>query len=262
MKAAALVVAIVCFLGCIAAAWLHANPAVLGGLAAIAFFGIAVWAGGTAVDLRGPDDDTEPRYRNGPSHPAPLPPDAIPRKRIFGKLWGATLAALSLVGIVPVISLARRPSAKGTAWSRGARVVTADNKPLKPGDLDVGGVETVFPENMTGAPESATMLIRLPDGAVQLPPDRAGWTPGGNVAYSKICTHAGCPVALYRHASRELYCPCHQSVFDVASLAKPKSGPATRALPQLGLDVDREGFLIARGDFVDPVGPDEWSRPI
>ena len=82
----------------------------------------------------------------------------------------------------------------------------------------------------------------------------------GNVAYSKICTHAGCPVAIYRQTSYELYCPCHQSVFDVLDGARPVSGPATRALPQLGLDVDRNGYLVARGDFDAPVGPDSWWR--
>jgi ubiquinol-cytochrome c reductase iron-sulfur subunit len=113
-----------------------------------------------------------------------------------------------------------------------------------------------------GAPESATLLIRLPSDVLRVQSGRTGWAPDGNVAYSKICTHAGCPVAIYRHASYELYCPCHQSAFDVLDAAKPVSGPATRALPQLALDVDAEGYLIARGDYTEPVGPDSWDRTL
>jgi ubiquinol-cytochrome c reductase iron-sulfur subunit len=125
----------------------------------------------------------------------------------------------------------------------------------------IGGIETVFPAGRVGDPMSATVLLKLQDGLVRPQPGREGWTPGGNVAYSKICTHAGCPVAIYRSASYQLYCPCHQSVFDVLDAAKPVAGPATRALPQLALDVDAEGYLIARGDFSGPVGPDQWDRP-
>jgi len=112
------------------------------------------------------------------------------------------------------------------------------------------------------APESATLLIRLPDNATEPDPARRDWVRGGNIAYSKICTHAGCPVAIYRERSLELYCPCHQSIFDVVHGGTPVSGPATRALPQLALDVDADGYLIARGDFSEPVGPDRWDRAV
>jgi ubiquinol-cytochrome c reductase iron-sulfur subunit len=120
----------------------------------------------------------------------------------------------------------------------------------------------VFPAGHIGAPDAATMLIKLPPDVVRVAPGRAGWTPGGNVAYSKVCTHAGCPVAIYRRKSYQLYCPCHQSVFDVLDAARPIGGPATRALPQLALDVDQDGYLVARGDFSEPIGPDSWDRPL
>jgi ubiquinol-cytochrome c reductase iron-sulfur subunit len=106
------------------------------------------------------------------------------------------------------------------------------------------------------------MLIRLPPDVLRVAPGRAGWAPDGYVAYSKICTHAGCPVAIYRQQSYQLYCPCHQSVFDVLDAAQPVAGPATRALPQLALDVDAHGYLVARGDYDEPVGPDSWWRTI
>ncbi len=86
------------------------------------------------------------------------------------------------------------------------------------------------------------------------------WTIDGLVAYSKVCTHAGCPVGLYQSESSLLLCPCHQSTFDVLNGAEPTFGPATRALPQLPIAVDEEGFVIATADYSEPVGPGFWNR--
>jgi ubiquinol-cytochrome c reductase iron-sulfur subunit len=88
---------------------------------------------------------------------------------------------------------------------------------------------------------------------------RSDWAPEGCLAYSKICTHAGCPVGLYRAEAGELLCPCHQSTFDVYTGAVPVFGPAARPLPQLPLDVNEEGYLVAQGDFSAPVGPSFWN---
>lgn len=260
MSAVALIVAIAAALACTAAAALGLNPALVGGLAALSAAGVAIAAGAAAVDLRASAELTEPRHARGPSAPEKLPADAIARRGVFGRLWWLAFASFAVMGVVPLVSLGRKPRRTRTAWSPGARLVTPDGNPLRADDLVVGAVETVFPQGRTDAPESAVLLLRVRDDAMRLPPARADWVRQGNVAFSKICTHAGCPVALYRHATQELYCPCHQSVFDVPSGAQPKSGPATRALPQLALDVDNEGYLIARGDFTDPVGPDEWWR--
>jgi ubiquinol-cytochrome c reductase iron-sulfur subunit len=171
------------------------------------------------------------------------------------------MGAFLLLAVVPFLALARRGSTPGTAWKAGSRLVNPDGKPMRVDDVAVGGIETVFPEGKVDAPEAATLLIRLPPNTADMDPARHDWVQQGNIAYSKICTHAGCPVAIYRKFALELYCPCHQSVFNVVDSGKPTSGPATRALPQLALDVDAHGYLIARGDFTDPVGPDSWSRP-
>ena len=104
------------------------------------------------------------------------------------------------------------------------------------------------------------MLVRVEENALRMPSDRAGWTPQGFVAYSKICTHAGGPVALYREGPQQLMCPCHQSTFDATRGALVTFGPATRALPQLPMTVDAEGYLVARHDFTEPVGPSFWER--
>ena len=262
MTRAGLVVAIVFAIGATVAAAFHAGPSILGWCAAVACLGVTLAAAAAARDLRAPDDLREPRHDPGPTQDVPLPPDMVNRSGAFERLWGVAIAAFAVLGIAPFIALARRPAPTGTAWTRGARVVTADGTAVRTDTLVEGAVTTVFPAERVGAPESATLLIRLPGDVLRTQPGRDGWAPAGNVAYSKICTHAGCPVAIYRSQSYQLYCPCHQSVFDVLDAARPLSGPATRALPQLALDVDAEGYLVARGDYGEPVGPDSWWRTI
>jgi len=262
MKDLLLLTAAAAALACAATAALHANPAIPGLLAALAFAAIGVWAGAAARELHAPSDLSEPRHAlTSASSRSPSSSEPVTRGSAFGRAWVVALSAFGVAALVPLVSLGRRPLARTSAWTRGARLVTPEGVPLRPDDVAVGGVETVFPEHRIDAPESAVLLIRVEDGAVSSTPERRDWTPQGNVAYSKICTHAGCPVAIYRHADYTLYCPCHQSEFDVLFGARPISGPATRALPQLGLAVDRDGFLIARGDFDAPVGPDRWDRP-
>jgi ubiquinol-cytochrome c reductase iron-sulfur subunit len=103
------------------------------------------------------------------------------------------------------------------------------------------------------------LLIRVEPGLLKLPADRAAWAPDGFVAYSKVCTHAGCPVGLYRSSEHTLICPCHQSEFDVLDGARPISGPAARALPQLPIRLQEDGTFVALGDFPEPVGPGFWN---
>jgi quinol---cytochrome c reductase iron-sulfur subunit len=99
----------------------------------------------------------------------------------------------------------------------------------------------------------------LPGGIT--PPGPRDWTVNGVVAFSKICTHAGCPVGLYQTDTQELFCPCHQSTFSVPEGARPTFGPATRPLPQLPIGLDDDGFIIALSDYTEPVGPGFWNRP-
>jgi ubiquinol-cytochrome c reductase iron-sulfur subunit len=120
-------------------------------------------------------------------------------------------------------------------------------------------VLTVFPNGDSSDPNSATLLIRVAPELLQLPEDRVGWAPDGFIAYSKICTHAGCPVGLYRASQHTLICPCHQSEFDVLRGAVPINGPAARPLPQLRIERQADGTLVALGDFSDPVGPSFWN---
>ncbi len=107
--------------------------------------------------------------------------------------------------------------------------------------------------------KAAVLLMRIDPKELKEDPARANWSHDGIVAYSKICTHVGCPVALYEHQTHHLLCPCHQSTFDVTEHCKVIFGPAKRPLPQLPITVDSEGYLVAQSDFPEPVGPTFWE---
>ena len=188
--------------------------------------------------------------------------EAVERRSFLGKMLGAALGALGVAALFPIRSLGSAPedSLQFTAWAAGSRVVTVDNEPVRPEDLSLNGVLTVFPEHHTDSGNTATLLIHLDPGSLKLSPERLEWAPEGFVGFSKICTHAGCPVGLYQATSNELLCPCHQSVFSVLDGARPTHGPATRPLPQLPLMIDEDGYLAAQGDFPEPVGPGYWNR--
>jgi ubiquinol-cytochrome c reductase iron-sulfur subunit len=181
------------------------------------------------------------------------------RTLLIRALIGA-LGGLGAALAIPVFSLGPAPgrSLFETTWRPGARLMPA---PGEPGTLDlpVDGVLTVFPDGDSTDPNSATLLIRVAPELLQLPADRAAWAPDGFVAYSKICTHAGCPVGLYRAAQHTLICPCHQSEFDVLRGAVPINGPAARPLPQLQIQRQADGTFVAVGDFREPVGPSFWD---
>jgi ubiquinol-cytochrome c reductase iron-sulfur subunit len=185
-------------------------------------------------------------------------------RRVLVATAGGACAALGVAVLFPIRSLGPRPGRglKETPYRRAPiRVVTAEGDPLRPDDLEVDGLVTVWPEGHTDAADAPTLLIRYRDSQDFQPrPGREDWTVDNIVAYSKLCTHVGCPVGLYQAESALLLCPCHQSTFDVLVGARPVFGPAARSLPQLPLDVDDEGYIIATGDFSDPVGPGFWDR--
>jgi len=146
-------------------------------------------------------------------------------------------------------------------WSRGQSLRTLDGTPVTVHALEPGSTMIVFPEGSIGDERAQTVLIRVKPELLQMPTDRADWAPMGYVAYSRVCTHAGCPVGLYEKTAAQLMCPCHQSTFDVLKAAHPTSGPAARPLPQLPLYVDGEGTLRAAGGFSEPPGPGFWGMP-
>ena len=108
--------------------------------------------------------------------------------------------------------------------------------------------------------KAALILLRMEPDDIKPGKGRENWDVNGIVAYSKICTHVGCPISLNERTTHHLLCPCHQSTFDLADAGRVVFGPAGRPLPQLQLDVDEEGYLVAASDFVEPVGPSFWER--
>lgn len=162
-----------------------------------------------------------------------------------------------------------------TGWNRALNggqpvpVVRQDGTPIRPEDISVGGQLTVFPGIPGGATnefaDSPTLLIhlrqedadRLRENLYEL---NEGSMLGNFVAYSKICTHAGCPPSLFEQETNRLLCPCHQSQFLITDNARPVFGPAARSLPMLPLGLDLDGYFVAIRDYKVPVGPSFWER--
>lgn len=192
---------------------------------------------------------------------AALDPEQISRRRFLVRLLAGAGSALAAALVLPAFSLGPLPGQDlfRTAWKAGSRVVDETGQPIRPTDLPLNSVRTVFPEGFVGRPDSQTLLIKVRPADLQLPDGRDAWAPDGAVAYSKVCTHAGCPVGLYRARQHQLLCPCHQSTFDVLRGAKVLFGPAARPLPQLPMEVDSQGYLVAMGDFPQPIGPGFWD---
>jgi ubiquinol-cytochrome c reductase iron-sulfur subunit len=187
--------------------------------------------------------------------------EAIKRRSFLGRALVAALGALGIAAVFPIRSLGPGPGKTlfRTSWRRGSRVVASDGTAVTASDLPVGGILTVFPEGHVGEADAQTVLLRLQPGTFATLPGRETWSPQGFLAFSKICTHAGCPVGLFEQATNQLFCPCHQSVFDVTDGARPISGPAARPLPQLPLQIDATGQLRSQSDFLEPVGPGFWN---
>ncbi|MDX1621196.1 MAG: Rieske 2Fe-2S domain-containing protein [Nitriliruptorales bacterium] len=180
------------------------------------------------------------------------------RRRFLIRLLAGAGASLGLALLLPFRSLGPGPEQElfRTAWRQGVRLVTQDGEPIRAEDIIADQVVTVFPEGATHAADAQTVLIGLrPDVETELEHE----TVDNMVAYSKICTHAGCPVGLYRARVGELLCPCHQSTFGVYRGAVVLSGPAGRPLPQLPIGTDDEGYLVALSDYPTPVGPTFWN---
>ncbi|HWC11131.1 MAG TPA: Rieske (2Fe-2S) protein [Acidimicrobiales bacterium] len=233
----------------------------LGGIAvALIVFARRMLPGGHFVqvreDLPGAEDE-----RTGVAAAFQAGAEPMERRSLIVKMFGMAVAALGLAALFPIRSLGSSPGSSlvHTDWKKGTRVVTRNGQPVRLEEVDVDTILTVFPEDHPESADAQTVLLRLPPDVHVPGPE--GWTVEGVVGFSKICTHAGCPVGLYQADTQELFCPCHQSTFSVPQGAKPTFGPAARPLPQLPLGVDDQGFVVAKGDFTEPVGPGYWSRP-
>ena len=231
----------------------------LGGLGV----GIVVWA----QELMSGEVRIEERHplRSEPAviealEDAMVDEEGFTRRRMLQVGLLGAVGGLGTALAIPVFSLGPAPG-RGlfvTSWTAGARLVGGDGTPVRPEDIPIDGVLTVFPEGHVGSADSQTLLIHAGADRLRLTGEAAGWAPEGFVAYSKVCTHAGCPVGLYRASQGSLICPCHQSTFDVLRGAVPTFGPAVRPLPQLPIRLV-DGVFVALGDFPEPVGPSFWN---
>jgi len=157
-----------------------------------------------------------------------------------------------------------------TIWKQGRRVVRdVLGTPIRPSDLQIGDLVNAVPEGIfdlegvelqVAKAKAAVIVVKMEPEELVPGPGREDWSIDGTICYSKICTHVGCPISLYERTTHHVLCPCHQSTFDLADSAKVVFGPAARPLPQLPLEVDEEGFLVAQSDFLEPVGASYWGR--
>lgn len=202
------------------------------------------------------------------------------RPVLKGTLAGAILLA-PLTFLVPLVGNLTetwnfRVLAK-TAWGNkpegaaGRRLARdPDGTPIKASEVTNNSVFHVIPHDLGKLPgeehfleekaKSIVLLVRIEPSLLKISEGREDWNYHGIIAFSKVCTHVGCPVALYEQNTKHLLCPCHQSTFDLTDEANVVFGPAKRPLPQLPISVDDEGYLIATSDFNEPVGPSYWER--
>ena len=189
-----------------------------------------------------------------------------------------TLIGALVVSPIPAIVLfrdlapAEDPVAqlKHTLWAEGVRLTRdPSGTPIKASEVTLGSAFHVIPEGLEESEhkleekaKAAVLVMRLKPADLNVSAGREDWNYEGIIAYSKICTHVGCPVALYERQTHHLLCPCHQSQFDITREAAVIFGPAKRPLPQLPISVDAEGYLVARSDFTEPVGPSFWERKL
>jgi ubiquinol-cytochrome c reductase iron-sulfur subunit len=211
----------------------------------------------------------------------------LPRRSLILRTLGLAGGAMATVPLVALVGgMIKKPGSQlfhtlfrpNSKFPNGIPIVYSDFRRVSPDDLEPGGIATVFPgirEEVNGVngvtdASSPTLLIRLRPGQKVKPRKGQGgfgWphTNPEYIAFSKICTHAGCPASLYEQQTGRLLCPCHQSQFQVLEDAKPVFGPATRSLPKLPIDIelgeDGRQYFVATSDFKEAIGPAFWERP-
>jgi ubiquinol-cytochrome c reductase iron-sulfur subunit len=269
--AVAFALAIVAALGLAVVYWRGGQPQAEGALLAVVLGGIgaglAMWA--KRFMPHGPFEEERGQMASSEEDIAAFLDDlnhgeeGIARRGFLAKLAAGALGALGVAVLFPIRSLGPRPGSglKETPYKAGnLRLVNESGQLVKASELAVDGVITCYPEGFLNEADSPTLLIHLRPGQNQPEPGREDWAPNDLVAYSKLCSHMGCPVGLYQARSGLLLCPCHQSTFDVGDHCNPIFGPASRSLPQLPIRIDADDHIVATADFSDPVGPGFWDR--
>ncbi len=187
----------------------------------------------------------------------------VQRRRLLTGMGvlGTGFIAAFVVSLMKSMGFAPDTTLYSRVWQRGQRLMSLDNTPVSINSLRPGSMMLVFPEGSIGSEKAQTVLLRVREDLLRLPAERKNWAPEGYLAYSRVCTHAGCAVGMYETTTHLLMCPCHQSTFDVLNGAQPTGGPAARPLPQLPLYADSQGILHAGDGFSAPPGPGFWGMP-
>ncbi len=256
--------------------WVNAKPWILGATlgGGLFFLGVGLVAWGKYLMPRGPFVEERHALANSQSDRDAFAAaiverggGVLKRRKLLGGLLGGGLGIFSVVALFPLLR-SLGPLPKGTLfhtdWRAGTYAVDQTGRRIHHGDLSVGSIVTVFPEGTEntdrGQAVDQTVLIRISNDNFTTQKGRESWGPQGYIAYSKLCTHLGCPVGLYEQQLQLLVCPCHQSMFNATNGAIPQFGPAPRPLPQLPLYIDGQGYIRAQADYDQPVGPGFWER--
>lgn len=206
----------------------------------------------------------------------------ITRRKMIGR---SLIGAVGIIAVPFVVLLAdlgpvatkkvRRATIETTLWTSASpthliRLVNdVTFTPIKPEDMELGQLVNAEPANLQdlegterlqALAKCPVVIVRMNPNEIKIPDSRQGWQVGGILAYSKICTHVGCPISLWEHQTHHLLCPCHQSTFDLGDAGVVIFGPAARSLPQLPITVDADGYLAAWSGFTVPVGPSYFER--
>ena len=278
------VVAIVFFGISGAAYWQNWNAWIFGGALGAGLFalGFGVTAWGKYLMPQGPFVEERHSLSSTPDERAAMSAALVERtavvvrrRKVLGGLFAAGAGIFGIVAAFPLLrSLGPAPGDEldVSQWKAGTVLVDSNGRPVRRDTLVVGGIMTVYPRNQMrieygqvtftdqGLATDQTVLIRLSDEPFTTVPGRENWTPDGYVAYSKVCTHLGCPVGLYEQQLELLVCPCHQSMFNVRNGAVPQFGPAPRPLPQMALGYNDQGYLISTAPYDQPLGPGFFER--
>jgi ubiquinol-cytochrome c reductase iron-sulfur subunit len=270
------VLAIVLVAGFGAAYWQNWNPWILGGTMGAGLFllGFGLTAWGKYLMPQGPFVEERHVLRSTDDERTAMAAAlverstvVVKRRMLLGGLFALGSGIFGLVALFPLLrSLGPLPkdSLDTTDWKRGSVLVDSNGVPVRKDSLVPGGIITVFPKefynDIANQAIDQTVVIRVGRDDFTTMKGRETWAPDGYVAYSKMCTHLGCPVGLYEQELELLVCPCHQSMFNVRNGAVPEFGPAPRPLPQLPLMWNEDGLLTAQSGYDQAVGPGFFER--
>ncbi|MET9621378.1 MULTISPECIES: Rieske 2Fe-2S domain-containing protein [unclassified Streptomyces] len=238
--------------------------------------GAVHWARTLMSDVEMADDrhaiqaDTETKAKVMADFAAGASESGMGRRKLIRNTMFGALALVPLSGVVLLRDMGPLPEKKlrSTMWAKGLQLINMNtHEPLRPEDVAVGSLTFAMPEGLSEhdhdfqveIAKAALMIVRIQPEDIK-DKRELEWSHDGIVAFSKICTHVGCPISLYEQQTHHVLCPCHQSTFDLSDGARVIFGPAGHALPQLRIGVNDKGFLEALGDFDEPVGPAFWER--